>query len=193
MVAWNSFAHTEFFADNGRTVQLPATEPMKTGVALVFGDLTVRKVVVDSPAAGPFTFVYRCTLRPEGSDGEPGPSGRGRHRRVHPRRPTSRRPSPPSRPAPPARSGRPTPPGWSATPDSEATAKTAEIPVGGEAEIPVVTITNRAAPSPSPTTSVSPTSSPTSSPSQSPTVAPTTDPSGGGGSGPGWLRERLQR
>ncbi len=73
MVAWNSFAHTEFFADNGRTVQLPATEPLKTGVALVFGDLTVRKVVVDSPAAGPFTFVYRCTVRPEGADGDPGP------------------------------------------------------------------------------------------------------------------------
>ena len=71
MVAWNSFAHTEFFSDGGRRVQLPATEPIKTGVALVFGDLTVRKVVVDSPATGPFGFTYRCVLRPEGPDGQP--------------------------------------------------------------------------------------------------------------------------
>jgi hypothetical protein len=35
--------------------------------------------------------------------------------------------------------------------DAEDNAKTADFPVGGEAEIPVVTITNRAAPSPSPT------------------------------------------
>ena len=35
--------------------------------------------------------------------------------------------------------------------DGEANAKSADIPVGGEAEIPVLTITNRAAPSPSPT------------------------------------------
>ena len=176
IIAWNSFAHTEFFSDNGRPVQLPATEPIKTGVALVFGDLRVRKVVVDSPATGPFGFTYRCALRPEGPGGQPaapvevaaGEFTLGAAESV-------------TLTALPARA---TCAVWEndgagliGDADGEANAKTADISFGGEAEIPVVTITNRAAPSPSPTPtptdpSPSPTPTPTD-PSPSPTPTPT--------------------
>lgn len=71
MVAWNSFAHTEFFREaGGRIVQLPATEPIKTGVAMVFGSLTVQKVLADGATGGPFALHYRCTVTPEGPAGQ---------------------------------------------------------------------------------------------------------------------------
>ncbi len=63
-LAWNSFAHTEFFDDNGQTVQLPATEPIKTGVAwctAIDGDKGGHGIGRD----GPFGFAYRCTVTPE--------------------------------------------------------------------------------------------------------------------------------
>ena len=173
MVAWNSFAHTEFFSDNGRTVQLPATEPIKTGVALVFGDLTVHKEVVDSPATGPFAFAYRCTLRPETADGP------GEAIEVAAGTFTLAADEFVTRTSLPARA---TCSVWEtdaggliSDADGEANAKTATIPVGGEVEIPVVTISNRAAPE-------SPSPSPSPSASPSPSTGPTS-PDDGGGSG----------
>ena len=177
MIAWNSFAHTEFFSDSGRTVQLPATEPIKTGVALVFGDLTIRKLVVGSPADGPFAFDYRCVLRPEGPDGQPGAEvevARGGF--------SLRAGESVTRTALPARA---TCSVWEADSaglisdaDGEANAKTATIPVGGQADIPVVTITNRAAP-PTPTPSPTPSESPTPTPSSTPTPSTTPTPTRG--------------
>ncbi len=186
MVAWNSFAHTELFSDNGRTVQLPATEPLKTGVALVFGDLTVRKVVVDSPATGPFGFTYRCSLRPEGPDRRPGLAvevAGGEFTLGDDETLTLT-----NLPA------RATCAVWESDgaglisdADGEANAKSADIPVAGEAEIPVLTVTNRAAPSPSPSPS-GPTDSPSPDPSSSSSPTPSSattggSPSEGGGSG----------
>lgn len=71
-VAWNSFGHTEFFHQGTTVVQLPPTEPEKTGVALVFGGLSILKTV-DDPTGGSDGLVfggqYECTVTPEG--GEP--------------------------------------------------------------------------------------------------------------------------
>ncbi|MCU1423056.1 MAG: hypothetical protein JWN36_2707 [Microbacteriaceae bacterium] len=64
-VAWNSFAHTEFFNQGGTIVQLPPTEPIKTGVALVYGSLDITKRVVGS-GSGPFDIQYSCSVTPEG-------------------------------------------------------------------------------------------------------------------------------
>jgi len=72
--AWNSFAHTDFFLDNGSIVQLPQTEPIKTGVALVYGGLSLTKAVVGEPTpeqAGPYGFEYECLVTPEVADGDP--------------------------------------------------------------------------------------------------------------------------
>ena len=71
-IAWNSFAHTDFFLDQGNIVQLPRTEPIKTGVALVYGGLTITKAVSGEPTAeqaGPYGFQYECTVTPETADG----------------------------------------------------------------------------------------------------------------------------
>lgn len=68
-VAWNSFAHTEYFATGAATAQLPPTEPIKVGVAIVYGGLTIAKTLVDpaGTAAGlTFEIVYECSVSPEG-------------------------------------------------------------------------------------------------------------------------------
>ena len=73
-IAWNSFAHTDFFLDNGSIVQLPQTEPIKTGVALVYGGLSLTKAVVGEPTpeqAGPYGFEYECLVTPEVAAGDP--------------------------------------------------------------------------------------------------------------------------
>jgi hypothetical protein len=66
-VAWNSFAYTPFFQQGAQIVQLPPTEPIKTGVAVVFGTLEVVKEIGDNPAGLPvedleYTFAYTCTV-----------------------------------------------------------------------------------------------------------------------------------
>jgi uncharacterized repeat protein (TIGR01451 family) len=67
-IAWNSFAHTDFFNDDGTAVQLPAVEPEKAGVALPFGSLEIAKVITgpipDGSVIGPFTFTYSCDVTP---------------------------------------------------------------------------------------------------------------------------------
>ncbi len=67
-VAWNSFAHTEFFQSGTAVAQLPATEPIKVGIAIVYGGLTITKTVVD-PSGGSagldFDIDYDCTVIPE--------------------------------------------------------------------------------------------------------------------------------
>lgn len=149
-------------------------------MALVFGDLTVRKVVVDSPATGPFGFAYRCLLRPEGPDRQPAAPVEVATGEFTLGADESR-----SLTALPARAicavwetdGA----GLISDADGEAKAKSADIPVGGEAEIPVLTITNRAAPSASP--SASPSSSPT--PSGMPTSTTPADDDDGDDSDPG--------
>lgn len=75
-IAWNSFAHTEFFQQANGIVQLPPTEPIKTGVALVYGDLVISKQVTGDTNGvdyGPFGFAYRCTVTPEAPGGTTGP------------------------------------------------------------------------------------------------------------------------
>ena len=70
-VAWNSFAHTDFFQSPGGIVQLPPTEPIKTGVAIVYGGLTIAKTLVDpgGEAAGvEFVIAFECSVTPEGGD-----------------------------------------------------------------------------------------------------------------------------
>ena len=54
-VAWNSFAHTEFFESGSAVAQLPAPEPTKVGIAIVDGGLTFTKTVDDpsGASAGP--------------------------------------------------------------------------------------------------------------------------------------------
>ena len=72
MIAWNSFAHTEFFSDGGRRVQLPATRADQDGRGL--GVRRPRRPQGRRRLAGdrvPFGFTYRCVLRPEGPDGQP--------------------------------------------------------------------------------------------------------------------------
>ena len=66
-IAWNSFAYTPFFRQGTQTVQLPPTEPIKTGVAVVFGSLQVVKEIGDNPAGLPvdtlvYTFSYTCSV-----------------------------------------------------------------------------------------------------------------------------------
>ena len=61
--AWNSFAQKPTF-EGGTEGQ--ATEPLKTGVVMRFGNLSVSKQVDGLPAGvdapGPFTVGYRCTI-----------------------------------------------------------------------------------------------------------------------------------
>ncbi len=73
-IAWNSFAHTEFFDNNGRIVQLPATEPIKTGVALVYGGFEISKTVIGTPSQaqiGPYEITYQCRVTPAGDPDQP--------------------------------------------------------------------------------------------------------------------------
>ena len=67
-VAWNSFAHTEFFQSGAAVAQLPATEPIKVGIAIVYGGLTITKTVDDPSGASAgleFDIQYDCTVVPE--------------------------------------------------------------------------------------------------------------------------------
>lgn len=70
-VAWNSFAHTEFFQTGQQVAQLPPTEPIKVGVALVVGGIRISKTV-DDPSGGSdgveFGIDYECTVTPESGD-----------------------------------------------------------------------------------------------------------------------------
>ncbi|MGD9961451.1 DUF5979 domain-containing protein [Nocardioides sp.] len=173
-VAWNSFAHTEFFSDSGRIVQLPATEPIKTGVATVFGDITTAKVVVGDADAGPFGFAYRCTVTPETGAGPGDPvevaagafeirGGEELTLTTVPARATCRVWETDSA-------------GLVGDAEGEANAKSVTVPVGGLEGVPRVTITNRAAPTTSPP--VSPSTSPSSEPSNGPSQeSPGTGPS----------------
>lgn len=180
-VAWNSFAHTEFFADNGRIVQLPPTEPIKTGVALVFGDFTVSKAVEGSAEDGPFSFAYRCTVTPEapgGETAEPVEVSTGTFQLAAGGFLTVS--------ALPARGTctvwETDTAGLISDADGEENAKSVAVPVGGSAEVPTVAITNRAAPptpTPPPTPNPTPSASPTATASPSPTTpgsGSTTDP-----------------
>ena len=102
------------------------TEPIKTGVALVFGDLTVHKIVVDSTGDRPVRLRLPLHAAARKDRGRiRGRSGRGRHRRLHPGRRRVRHAAPPCRPGPPARCGRPTRAGLISDADGEANAKTA--------------------------------------------------------------------
>ena len=65
-VAWNSIAHSEATdVDNGRIRKLAPLEPLKVGVATMYGNLQVTKEIGDNPADLPlddveFTFAYDC-------------------------------------------------------------------------------------------------------------------------------------
>ena len=68
-VAWNSFAlHASSSARaTARPSSCPPTEPIKTGVAVVFGSLQVVKEIGDNPAGLPvddlvYTFSYTCSV-----------------------------------------------------------------------------------------------------------------------------------
>ncbi|MDQ6936516.1 MAG: DUF5979 domain-containing protein [Actinomycetota bacterium] len=79
-IAWNSFAHTDFFREaNGSITQLRAVEPEKVGVALPFGTLQIDKTVTgDLPPGsliGPFRGTYTCVVTTAG--GEPVTVARG--------------------------------------------------------------------------------------------------------------------
>jgi uncharacterized repeat protein (TIGR01451 family) len=65
-IAWNSFAHSDFFQVGSSTVQLPAVEPIKVGIAMPFGSLAITKKVTGGlpPGSvfGPFTITYSCVV-----------------------------------------------------------------------------------------------------------------------------------
>ncbi len=66
-IAWNSIAHSEVTdVGNGNTRPLGPLEPLKVGVATMYGTLEVAKEIGDNPAGLPlddvvFTFTYDCT------------------------------------------------------------------------------------------------------------------------------------
>ncbi len=66
-IAWNSIAHSEVTdVGNGQTRPLAPLEPLKVGVATMYGSLQVTKDIGDNPAGLPlddvaFTFAYDCT------------------------------------------------------------------------------------------------------------------------------------
>lgn len=71
-IAWNSIAH----AERTELSVLPPLEPLKVGVAVLYGSLEVVKEIGDNPADLPvddltYTFGYECTL----SNGDPAGSG----------------------------------------------------------------------------------------------------------------------
>lgn len=76
-VAWNSLAHAEVTQiDGGGERVLPPLEPLRVGVAAMYGELQVVKEIGDNPAGLPvddleYGFAYECTL----STGAPGPAG----------------------------------------------------------------------------------------------------------------------
>ena len=165
-IAWNSFAHTEFFADSGRSVQLPPTEPIKTGVALVYGDVTVTKHVTGSTEVGPFEFAYQCTVTPEnadGTDGSPVDVNHGTFQLAANQSVTLT--------TLPARAScavwETDTAGLIGDATGEANAKTIVVPVNGRSAVPTVTITNE--PAPPTTTTPTPVTTPTSVPT-SPTT-----------------------
>ena len=67
-IAWNSFAHSDFFNVNGATTQLRAVEPEKVGVIMPFGTLQIDKVVTGpvppGSLIGPFAVSYSCVVTP---------------------------------------------------------------------------------------------------------------------------------
>ncbi len=69
-IAWNSFAHTDFFKVGNSTVQLRAVEPIRVGVAIPFGNLEIDKQVTgDIPPGsiiGPFRGTYDCSITTAG-------------------------------------------------------------------------------------------------------------------------------
>ncbi len=76
-VAWNSFAQEDYlFTTTGR-LTLPATEPIKAGIAVVYGKVAVEKVVTGNPPEGPdlstFPVDYECTATQEQPGGAQGP------------------------------------------------------------------------------------------------------------------------
>lgn len=69
-VAWNSFAHTEFFQSGASVAQLPPTEPIKVGVAIVYGGLRITKSVNDPSGNSDnllFSINYECAVTPAGA------------------------------------------------------------------------------------------------------------------------------
>jgi uncharacterized repeat protein (TIGR01451 family) len=72
-IAWNSFAHEDFLLTfAGKPIALPPTEPIKAGIAILFGRVAVTKEVIDPPpgiSLPPFPMQYECTATPEA--GEP--------------------------------------------------------------------------------------------------------------------------
>ncbi len=76
-IAWNSIAHSETTRiNNGGVRELAPLEPLKVGVATMYGNLQVIKEIGFNPADVPlddveFTFSYDCTI----STGVPGPVG----------------------------------------------------------------------------------------------------------------------
>lgn len=70
-VAWNSYAHAETTARDGKTNVLPPTEPIQVGVALAYGSLSLQKAIGANPSNLPldtvkFTFHAKCTISPVG-------------------------------------------------------------------------------------------------------------------------------
>ena len=66
-IAWNSFAHSDFFQTGpGTTTQLRAVEPEKVGVAMPFGTLEVDKDITGpvppGSLIGPFPVSYTCVV-----------------------------------------------------------------------------------------------------------------------------------
>ncbi len=75
-IAWNSFAHTDFFRQpNGSSLQLPPVEPEKVGVALPFGELEIAKVITGTvppgSVIGPFRGTYTCIVTTAGGESVP--------------------------------------------------------------------------------------------------------------------------
>jgi uncharacterized repeat protein (TIGR01451 family) len=76
-IAWNSIAHSEITQPApGQTRDLPPLEPLKVGVATMYGNLQVIKQIGENPGNLPlddvdFTFTYQCTL----TNGSPAASG----------------------------------------------------------------------------------------------------------------------
>ncbi|HEY0188349.1 MAG TPA: DUF5979 domain-containing protein [Cellulomonas sp.] len=71
-IAWSSFGHAETVSTPGAPTVLPAAEPAKVGVGLVFGGLQVTKAVQVGAGStvpdGDFTLACTCTVTTD--DGE---------------------------------------------------------------------------------------------------------------------------
>ena len=67
-IAWNSFAYRPSFIEGSTVRVLPATEPLKVGVAMPMETFTVDKDVVGLPqgvTVPPYQMAYRCTITTE--------------------------------------------------------------------------------------------------------------------------------